>query len=161
MIAICISRKEANPGCSAAEPSHRPEKAFGHMAETVPASALTAWIVLFERNEGVKGKPRSGGEEPPLTPSLRSKKRALQAIKASLRPARRTTSWVRGPPPIPSPHARDRGALDRGPHMRVGKGERHSASKTRVKRAYGASRADAPHWCAWARRGAAQPRSHP
>ena len=57
MIAICISSKEANPGCSAAEPSHRPEKLFGHMAETVPASALTAWIVLFERNEGVKGKP--------------------------------------------------------------------------------------------------------
>ena len=62
MIAICISSKEANPGCSAAEPSHRPEKLFGHMAETVPAPALIAWIVLFERNEGVKGKPLSGGE---------------------------------------------------------------------------------------------------
>ena len=122
MIAICISSKEANPGCSAAEPSHRPEKLFGHMAETVPASDLTAWIVLFERNEGVKGKPLSGGEKPPLTPSLRSKKRALQAIKASLRPARRTTSWVRGPPLIRSSHHRARGALDRGPHMRVAVG---------------------------------------
>ena len=75
-------KEPIHPGCSAAEPRHRPENVFGHMAETVPASALTAWIVLLERNEGVKGKPLSGGEEPPLTPSLRSKKRGSPSDQA-------------------------------------------------------------------------------
>jgi hypothetical protein len=35
---------------------------FGDMADTISAEALIAWIVVFERNRGVKGKSLRGGE---------------------------------------------------------------------------------------------------
>ena len=89
--------EEANPGCSAAKPGHMPAELFGHMAEKLPAPALIAWIVLFERNEGVKGKPLSGGEAAldALVPFKKVGSPSDQGLTAVGAPRH---AWVRGPP---------------------------------------------------------------
>ena len=94
--------EEANPGCSAAEPSHRAEDLFGHMAEKLSAPALIAWIVLFERNEGVKGKPRSGGKAAldALVPFKKAGSPTDQGLTAVGAPRH---AWVRGPPLVRCP----------------------------------------------------------
>ena len=114
--------EEANPGCSAAEPSHRPAQLFGHVADKFPAPALIAWIVLFERNAGVKGKPHSGGEAA-LDARVPFKKAGLPSDQGHTAVGASRMPRVRGPPLIPFPDARAQSVwLDRGrPHMRVGK----------------------------------------
>ena len=86
-----------------------------------PRPALTAWIVMFERDEGIKGKPLSGGN---------AALDALVAFKKARHPSDQglTTaplcfaSKARAPPFCRfNTHARSVGALDMGPHMRVGK----------------------------------------
>jgi hypothetical protein len=113
--------EEANPGCSAAEPSHMPE-VLGQLPGTVPGPALTAWIVVFERSEGIKGKPLSGGEA--ALDTLAAFKEAGHPSDQGLNAAGASdTAWARAPPmphPFP-PRPELAGALDRGPHMRVGK----------------------------------------
>jgi hypothetical protein len=56
---------------------------FGDMADTFSAVALIAWIVVFERNRGVKGKPLRGGEAA-LDAPVAFKKEDFQPIKASV-----------------------------------------------------------------------------
>ena len=85
MTVTCISSEEANPAFSGGGAKPHGRYLFGDMADTLPASALIAWIVVFERSEGVKGKPLSGGKAA-LDALVAFKKDAIQAIKASLRP---------------------------------------------------------------------------
>ena len=93
--------EEANPGCSAAKPGHMPEL-FGQMAEKLPAPALIAWIVLFERNEGVKGKPLSGGEAA-LDALVPFKKAGSPSDQGPTAVGARRHAWVRGPPLVRYP----------------------------------------------------------
>ena len=58
---------------------------FGDIADAFSVAALIPWIVVFERNWGVKGKPLRGGEAAALDASVAFKKEDIQAIKASLR----------------------------------------------------------------------------
>ena len=113
--------EEANPGCSAAEPSHRPAALFGHVANKFPAPALIAWIVVFERNEGVKGKPPSGGEAA-LDALVTFKKAGHPSDQGLTAVGAPRHAWVRGPPFVRFHTPEQSVPLDRGPHMRVGKG---------------------------------------
>src|SRR5437016_789500 len=87
---------------------------FGQMAEKLPAPALIAWIVLFERNEGVKGKPLSGGEAA-LDALVPFKKAGSPSDQGPTAVGARRHAWVRGPPLVRYPHTPEHSAaLDRG-----------------------------------------------
>ena len=92
------------------------------MAHGSPKPALTAWIVMFERDEGIKGKPLSGGKAA-LDALAAFKKAGHPSDQGLTAAAFYCASKARAPPLCQfRTRARARGALDVGPHMRVGKG---------------------------------------
>ena len=102
------------------------------MAHGSPKPALTAWIVMFERDEGIKGKPLSGGKAA-LDALAAFKKAGHPSDQGLTAAAFYCASKARAPPLCQfRTRARARGALDVGPHMRVGKGaiNRHESCLT-------------------------------